>query len=245
MKRKRFLITGGTSGIGLALARACSALDQEVIICGRNVERLARAQHELSGVKAVRADLTQPDDRQRLVEMMSAEAERPLLLINNAAVQHPALWTDWTPEQAAWAAEEIALNVTGLVLLTHALMPVLLRAPQASIVNVSSGLALAPRRSAPTYCATKAFVHSFTRALRYQCEDAAPRLRVVEVLPALVDTPMTAGRGKRKMSPDAVAATVLSGLERGQTEILLGPARLLPWIQRLSPALAYWILRNG
>ena len=81
-------------------------------------------------------------------------------------------------------------------------------------MNVSSVLALAPKRSAPVYCATKAAVRSFSQALRYQLA-ATSSIRVVEALPPMVDTAMTAGRTGRKMSPDSVADAILW---RGDTE---------------------------
>ena len=245
MERKRILITGGTSGIGLALARAWLAQGEEVVVCGGDPQRLEQHLSALPGLRGIRADITLAQDRRHLVGVMAEDVARPLTLVNNAGVQHPSRWTDWSEEQAARGAEEIATNVSALVLLTHAMLPHLLRSPTGTIVNLSSGLALAPRCSAPVYCATKAFVRSFTRALRDQCDAHAPHVRVVEVLLPLVDTPMTAGRGRRKLSPDSVASAVLRGLARDQREIRIGAARALPWLMRLSPSLGYRLLRNA
>lgn len=112
-------------------------------------------------------------------------------------------------------------------------------------MNVSSGLALAPKASAPVYCATKAAVRSFTKALRYQCEDAAPNVAVVEAIMALVDTDMTQGRGARKMSAHDAAAEVVRGLQRGAPEIWVGRTRLLKTLLRLAPGVAERMMRNG
>jgi uncharacterized oxidoreductase len=132
-----------------------------------------------------------------------------------------------------------------VVALSAGLLPLLARQPSAALVNVTSGLALAPKRSAPVYCATKAAVRSFTRALRYQCEDGGLAVRVIEAIPPLVDTPMTAGRGRGKLSPERCAAEILAGVRRGAAEIPIGRTRLLRGLQRLSPALAYRIMRDG
>lgn len=113
------------------------------------------------------------------------------------------------------------------------------------IVNVTSGLALAPKQSAPVYCAAKAGLRSFTKALRYQSEARAPRLRVVEALPPLVDTEMTRGRGRGKISAEACAAEIVSGMEVGRNSIYVGRAKLLRTIQGLSPSLADRIMRGG
>jgi uncharacterized oxidoreductase len=130
-------------------------------------------------------------------------------------------------------------------MLSAGLLPLLARQPSAAILNITSGLALAPKKSSPVYCATKAGLRSFTRALRYQCEDALPHVHVVEALPPLVDTAMTHGRGRGKISPEACAAEIVAGLKAGRREIHVGKAKLLRAVIRLSPALGYRIMRDG
>ena len=240
------LITGGTSGIGLALAEAWSHRGGRIIVCGRDAGRLDAAARRVPGIRTLQADVATAAGRDRLCREIAGLAPGLSVLVNNAAVQHPADWLGrHAPGQAALAEEEIALNIGALVALTHALLPRLRAAPEAAVVNLSSGLALAPKKSSPVYCASKAFVTAFTRALRYQCEDAAPHLRVVEVLPPVVDTPMTAGRGRAKLAPAAVAAAILHGLARDRPIIDVGAVRLLRVVQRLSPALAFRLTRNG
>lgn len=239
------LITGGSSGIGLALAETWSARGARIVVCGRDAGRLAAAARRVPGLHTVQADLATADGCARLAEDVTRLAPSLSVLVNNAAVQHPADWLHGhRPEQAAQAEEEIALNIGALVALTHALLPRLRAAPEAAVVNLSSGLALAPKKSSPVYCASKAFVSSFTRALRYQCEDAAPHLRVVEVLPPVVDTPMTAGRGRAKLAPATVAKAILDGLARDRPVIDVGAVGLLRALHRLSPALAFRLTRN-
>lgn len=239
------LITGGSSGIGLALASAWSKRGARVLACGRSAAKLAAAARLVPGLVTVEADVATPTGRERLCAEVTRLAPGLTVLVNNAAVQHPAEWVrHHAPEQATRAAEEVALNIGALVALTHALLPRLQAAPEAAVVNLSSGLALAPKKSSPVYCASKAFVGSFTRALRYQCEDHAPHVRVVDVLPPLVDTPMTAGRGRAKIAPAAVAEAILAGLARDRSTIDVGAVRLLRGMQRLVPTLAYRITRD-
>jgi uncharacterized oxidoreductase len=246
------LVTGGTSGIGLALTRALVAAGaRRVLVVGRDPGRLAAVAAAHPGVVAThRADLAEPDEVARLLDAVPAAAPDLSLVINNAGTQRLADLTRGDPRALLHdllpaLRAEIAANFGGVVALSVGLLPHLARRPSAALVNVTSGLALAPKKSAPVYCATKAAVRSFTRALRYQCEDAGLPVRVVEALPPIVDTPMTAGRGRGKMSPEACAAEILAGVRAGRDEVYVGKARLLRAVQRVSPALADRVMRDG
>lgn len=248
-RQQTALVTGGNSGIGAALARALHHAGARVVVTARDPARLAALARELPGIETLPADLADPAARAALLRVVTERFPQLSLLVNNAAIQHLAdhlapLSPGEHDLQRARAQAEISLNIGAVVDLTLALLPVLKRAPNGAVVFVSSGLALAPKRSAPVYCASKSFVHGFAKALRYQCEDAAPRLRILEVLPPLVDTPMTAGRGRGKIPPAQVAADTLAGLRSRKREVNVGKTKLLRAIQRLSPALADRILRN-
>ena len=169
------------------------------------------------------------------------------VLVNNAGIQYQTLFPRDDPATIfAQLEREVAVNLTGLVKLTTLCLPTLARADEAAIVNVSSGLALVPKASAPIYCATKAALHSFSKALRYQLEDHCPSVKLFEVLPPMVDTAMTAGRGrpKDKITPEQVATETLAGMRRDRHEIPVGKTRLLGWVNRAAPRLAEKILRN-
>ena len=206
---KKILLTGGSSGIGAALAEAL------------------------------------PAERDALAAWVRDEHPDTAVLINNAAVQRTLDFVGG--ERAALLqnlAQELAVNLEAPVALTAALLPVLASQPQAAVVNITTGLALAPKKSTPVYCAAKAGLHNFTRALRYQTEAAAPHIRVQEIVPPLVDTRMTAGRGSGKLSPEAVADAVVRAIESGRAETCIGKIHLLKWLLRLAPSAAYRILRN-
>jgi uncharacterized oxidoreductase len=157
--------------------------------------------------------------------------------------------TDFTQEDALTLLpglrDEMAVNFSATVALSVGLLPLLTRQESAAIINVTSGLALAPKTSAPVYCVTKAAVRSFTRALRYQCENSHSHILVLEALPPMVDTEMTAGRGRGKISAERCAAEILAGVKAGQHEIYVGKSALLRTIMRTSPALGYAIMRRG
>ena len=138
----------------------------------------------------------------------------------------------------------MALNLEAPIALAAGLLPVLAQNPWGAIINITTALALAPKKSAPVYCASKAGLHNFTRALRYQTEAAAPHIQVQEIIPPLVATRMTAGRGSGKLSPEAVADAVVRAIESGRAETCIGKIHLLKWLLRLAPSAAYRILRN-
>jgi short-subunit dehydrogenase involved in D-alanine esterification of teichoic acids len=119
------------------------------------------------------------------------------------------------------------------------------------VVNLTSGLALAPKKTAAVYCVAKAGLRTFSKALRYQMQDAvqagAPTVRGVDVMLPLVDTPMTAGRDTRvgKMDPESVAEDILSGLSRGSEEVYVGKASAFRLLHRWAPRWAERLLRDG
>ena len=116
-------------------------------------------------------------------------------------------------------------------------------APHGAIVNVTSGLALAPKAASAPYCASKAALRSHSQALRWQLR--ATPVRVVEALPPLVRTEMTAGRNDGAMEPAACAQQIVRGLRNDRTEIYVGKAQLLRIIMRVAPSLGRRIMRDS
>lgn len=197
-------------------------------------------------VEPFSADLSDRTQVVALARTLSEAAPDLGILINNAGTQ---MLSDLVSPNAGLLAgslaTEIDLNFTGQVVLCCELLPLLIAQPSAMLVNVTSGLALAPKQSSPVYCATKAAMRHFSTALRYQAEARAPGLRVIEALPPLVDTDMTAGRGRGKISAEACAAEILAGMAAGRSHIYVGKSKLLRAIHACSPALAMRIMRDG
>lgn len=241
------LVTGGTAGIGRQIAWQLAAKGATVLIVGRN--RLAAEETTAAypeQIVWIEADLSRPEAQDRLVRDVCERWPALSILVNNAGMQvnmPPAGIGD--AELLASFRDEIELNFAASVALSFGLMPLIAKQPQGAIVTVSSGLILAPKRTAPVYCATKAALSTFSRALRYRCEDAAPGIKVTDVLMALVDTAMTSGRGRGKLSAEAAAAAVVRAIAEGRPVVHVGMVRLLALIARISPALAGRILRNG
>jgi short-subunit dehydrogenase involved in D-alanine esterification of teichoic acids len=164
------------------------------------------------------------------------------VLINNAAIQYNYNFLE-EGDIADRVEYEIHLNLTVPVKLCALLLPVLRLQPEAAVVNVSSGLALVPKKSAPVYCGTKAGLHLFTKALRYQLEGSP--VKVFEIIPPVVDTPMTAGRGRGKISPEQLVEEFMRAFAKNQFEVNIGKVKLLRLINRLLPSLADRIMKYG
>jgi uncharacterized oxidoreductase len=235
------LITGGSDGIGLAIARSMAAAGHEVVVCGRDEQRLTTAQEAVSGLHAIRCDVTDQSDVTALLTDVERCFGRLDVLVNNAGMQLNYLWSDEPP---IWTRveHEVALNLTALINVTHAALPLLHRSSGAAIINVGSGTALLPKPNGLVYSATKAAVHSFTVGLRWELADAG--IRVVELFPPVVDTAMTVGRIEDKATPASVAEALVRGLERNRSEIFVGKMKAWPFLVRFVPRAAATIARK-
>jgi uncharacterized oxidoreductase len=231
---KRVLVTGGASGIGLALAQALAAAGARVGVCGRSPARLADAARQVPGLWTAVCDVRREADVAALADRLRADWAGVDVVVNNAGVGQA-----YDLRRGGWLAraeDEIATNLLGALRVTARFLPELLERPEAAIVNVTSGFALVPSPAAPGYSAAKAGLRAFTRALRRQLRGTA--VRVVEVLPPMVDTPLVAEARCRKMAPAAVAAAVVRGLARDRREIAIGETRWLRGGARWLPGAA-------
>jgi uncharacterized oxidoreductase len=224
------LITGGTSGIGLGLAEAFMGQGAAVAVCGRSESALERFSSAHPDALAIQADVTVGEARIAMLEAIADRFGRLDVLINNAGTtveRNFAADADVTQD----LEQEVALNLTAPIQLTG---EVLNRWPTLSaIVFVTSGYALISPTRAPTYGALKAGVHGFAEGLRRQL---APKgTHVLELLPPLVDTPMTTNLTGNKLSPAEVAAVTLKALERRRPMALPGQTKLLPIMLRIAP----------
>jgi uncharacterized oxidoreductase len=232
---KTILLTGGTDGIGRELAGQLKAKGATVIATGRTAERIAAAQ--AAGFEAISADLS---SLAGVDAVLAAVAGREIdILINNAGVGSDHDFREAAPDLAD-NDRSIFLNLNAPVhLITH-LMDRLKSRPEAMIVNTTSGLAIAPRAGGPIYCATKAGLRSYTLALRAQLKNT--HIHVLEVLPPVVETKMTAGRGSKKMSPQDCAAEIVRAMEANAKEANVGMVKILRLVYSISPALARRIM---
>jgi uncharacterized oxidoreductase len=221
--KKGVLVTGGGSGIGLAIATELLGRGYDVAICGRDPARLAAAKRGSPQLLTVEVDVASSDDHQKLASWLAANLPHVSVLVNNAGVQQVL---DFRSQVAADVIRrEIEINLVGPIALTAAILPLLLRNPDPTVVNVTSGLAFCPLADIPVYCATKAALHSFTMSLRHQLRD---RVRVVELAPPIVATDLDKANrrpgagGPPAISAEAFATEAIARFARGETDISVG-----------------------
>jgi len=242
---RTILITGGSKGIGFALAKEFHKLQNKVIICGRNMEQLEKAKNKLGDIEIIQCDLSKDSDLLDLVDKVRTSYGDLSLLINNAGVQLCYDFTEVNIESALEKIDwELKINLNSLIKLNLLLLPLLQKSSSGGIVNISSGLAIVPKKSAPVYCASKAAVHIFSQALRYQVEDQHTNISVFEAMIPLVETDMTKGRGRGKISPEQVVKEIVHAIVKNRFEIYVGKAKLLVWINRFFPGIAKKIMRD-
>lgn len=213
------LITGGGSGIGLALAERFQQAGSTVIAVGRREDKLREAQQQLPGLHIRACDVAQTADRIALAEWARQEFPQLNVLVNNAGIQRRFQLTeeeDWETRR-----QELVINVEAPIHLTTLLIPHLRAQANPAIINVTSGLAFAPMAQAPIYSATKAALHSFTLSLRHQL--AATPISVLEVVPPAVNTDLGgAGLHTWGVPVNDFADSVMQRLAAGEQEVGYG-----------------------
>lgn len=241
---RKVLLTGATRGIGRAMAETLVAEGATVLGVARNTAALEEMTRRLGPrFDGLEADLGDPEIPRGVVNWVADAHPDCSVLINNAAVMSYPLLTDGSNHDVG-IEEEVQINMIAPMQIATALLPRLATQKGARIVNVTSGLAVAPKTDAPIYCATKAGMRSFTRSLRYQAEDAGLHIGICEALLPAVNTSLSRGRAERKMPAPEAAAAILAGAEAGKAEIWIGKTKLLRRVMRLSPALAHGLMRR-
>jgi uncharacterized oxidoreductase len=183
MTGNTILITGGGSGIGRALAEAFHQLGNQVIIAGRRQQVLDDAVAANPGMKGAVLDIESVENINTFAKQLTKDYPTLDAVIHNAGIMRPEILKNGN---TANAEAMITTNLLGPIRLTAALLPHLLQQPLAILVTVTSGLAFVPLAFTPTYCATKAALHSYTESLRYQLKDTS--IQVLELTPPYVQT---------------------------------------------------------
>ncbi|WP_414447859.1 SDR family oxidoreductase [Burkholderia sp. 22PA0099] len=238
MTGRTVLITGGTSGIGMELARQLIAKGgNTVIVTGRDPGRLKDAQRAVPGLHAFQSDVSDPADIASIYKIVSEQFPALDTLVNNAGTMRNIGLDRQYP--LSDLTTEIDGNLKGPMWMVQTFLPLLMRRKNSLIVNVSSGLAFIPFPAAPIYSASKAALHAYTQCLRAQL--AGTGVSVVELAPPGTETPLFRGefaeamKNEKGMNVGVLAKRAIAGIEAGKLEIRPGVSNVLKIASRVAP----------
>ncbi len=229
------LITGGTSGIGRALAEALHAKGNKVIIAGRRQNLLDEVTGRNPGMVGMKADMSDSAAVERFAKDVKTQFPQLNVLINNAGI---AGMEDYTADSVdtSLAVSTIQTNIISVVQLTAALLPTLRAQPQSTLMVTTSGLAFVPYAPGPVYSATKAFLHNWLDALRMQLRKTS--VEVLELAPPYVQTEL--GGPQQASDPRAMPLNdftqevlqILDSNHIEKGEILVNQVKPLRWAEK-------------
>lgn len=237
MTGRTVLITGGTSGIGLELARQLIARGNTVIVTGRSLAKLEAAQEAVPELHVFQSDVSDPSSVESLYNAVSDLFPMLDTLVNNAGAMRNIKLD--RQHQLNDLTTEVDGNLKGPMWMVQAFLPLLLRQKRGLIVNVSSGLAFIPFPAAPIYSASKAAVHAYTQCLRAQLDGT--RVSIVELAPPGTETPLFRGefaeemKSEKGMNVGVLVERAIAGIEAGKSEIRPGLSNVLKIASRVAP----------
>ena len=229
------LITGGTSGIGRALAEAFHQRGNQVIIAGRRQALLNEIAAAHPGMRGMQLDVEDPQAVDAFAARIREQFPELNVLINNAGITRREDLTAGAVDLSA-ARSIIDTNILSVLHLTAALLPTLQQQPNSTIVTTSSGLAFVPLAAFPTYSASKAFLHSWLQSLRFQLRKTS--VEVLELAPPYVQTEL--GGPSQATDPNAMPLAdyisevmqVLGDRDLSHGEILVKRVKALRWAEK-------------
>jgi len=216
LSNNKILITGGGSGIGLALTERFVKENNTVIICGRRSDVLEAVAKRIPGVITRVCDLAKEQERIDLYNWVSENHSDVNMLINNAGIQE---WVSVTDDDFyKRVKQEININIEAPVHLTSLFIQ--LKALNI-IMNVSSGLSFCPMTKVAVYSGTKAFIHSFTMSMQKVLEKK--NIEVIELIPPALNTDL-GGVGLHDWAPpvDGFITSIFDQLKEGKTILTYG-----------------------
>lgn len=240
LKNARIVITGGTGGLGVALARQLAGAGASLLLVGRDpVEPASLGMPASSQFRILEADLCTVEGI--AATAAAATAFHANVLINNAGIGGFGLLDEQSP---SGIDKILAINLAAPIQVTRALLPALRSQPEAAIVNVGSAFGSIPFAGFAAYSASKGGLHAFSQALRRELADS--RVRVLHVSPRAIDTPLNSpavvalnrALGNASDTPEQAATRIVRLLANNGTEAVFGfPERIFAWLNSLSPAL--------
>ena len=230
------LITGGSRGIGLGLVKKFLAEGNEVISISRSLP-----QNPIENVIYYPCNLENAESRKQLITTIQQDHPKLSVIVNNAGISFDE--SSILENNPAEAFSMVEVNISAVLDLTLSLLKILKTQPEAAIVNVSSGLAISPKASVGTYSATKAFIRSWSQSLKQNL--AHTNIQVFDIAPPVVDTDMTKNLKEQGVAVSDLVDDFWKAWLVNRTYIPIRVVKVLDWIARISPRLAYKIINKA
>ncbi|MBN2981086.1 SDR family oxidoreductase [Cohnella algarum] len=239
LSNRTIVITGGTSGIGLAFALKLLSLGNKVIVIGRNQATLDQATTKHKGLIGLQGDVSNANSVREMAAFLRDRYPEASILFNSAGIMRAFELMDDNLDLERTTAE-VDTNLNGTIWMTEALLPQLAQQDEAMIVTVSSGLSYVTSPIHPVYSATKAGVHMFTDALRIQLKKSGKNIHVMELVPPLVaetnlESDSQSGGRAPNMSLDTLVNHGIRGMERNKKRVVPGFSKFLRFAGKYFP----------
>lgn len=231
------LITGGSSGIGLEMAKQLLALGNTVIVTGRNEEKMNQAKAKYPQLYTYSVEVTDIESIKQLYVEIIRDFPALNVLINNAGMMNAI---KFQTAKAEGIADEVTTNLAGPILMTQVFLPYLLKQKEAAVLNVTSGIAYFAFDKAPIYSASKLGLHSYTQSLRKQLKKTS--VKVFELAPPRTSKPMFSGTEEDNASVDRVpempiaevVKKMIEGIKKNRETIVPGMSKLLKLVGKIQ-----------
>ncbi|PVH24287.1 SDR family oxidoreductase [Sphingobacterium corticibacter] len=242
LKGKTILITGGGSGIGLEAARQFLQIGATVLITGRNQGKLDAAKKAYPNLITIQSDAGNADDADELFDRVTQLGGIDILYHNAGVGVPPKSLGIADAAHVKGAVYEMEVNYFAVIRLNNLFMDMLTSRSESAIITTTSILSIVPSLIEATYSASKSALAFYTRSLRAHLEILKSNVKIFELLPPLVDTDMVADRDDKKISPAHLVKVLIKGLQQDTYTIRVGDSKLIYFINRLFPKLAFGLI---
>jgi short-subunit dehydrogenase len=242
------LITGGSKGIGKAIAIELAKKKINILLVARSIEQLQEATKKIKDTYGVRADylaadLSQPNAAATVYNWCKEKQYNVNILVNNAGYALSGLFESHTAEENN---NMMQLNMATAVQLSHIFLPMLKQNPKAYILNIASSAAYQAVPFLSLYAASKSFVLSFSRGLSHELKDTSVSVTCISPGPTDTDFPNRAGMHQKAkkaaekfhVPPQSVAAIAVKAMFAGKREVITG------FINKLGAFFAWLLPKN-
>lgn len=239
LKGKTILITGGSAGIGLEAVKQFLNEGLKVIITGRDQIKLEKIKQQYPSIIAIKSDVAIEEDAISLYQQVEKLGGIDILYNNAGVLKLSSNLGRKNDSHLADAEYEMNVNYLGIIRLNNLFIEMLKSKKESAIINTTSILSYVPSLIEATYSASKVALRFYTETLRKHLEIIQSNVKIFELLPPVVNTEMTTSRNDKKISPETLVQTLITGLKKDRYTIRVGDTKAVYILNRLFPKLVF------